>query len=137
MQIFNCWLFALLLLGGVRAQGCHGSNDADTIMTLELKLTKLLEQGSVDEYARYLTVDYVLTTSQGEIIDRDQALTFWQQRGPGYRMTPSQMRVRIYGNTAILTARVVGPDGETGERITKTFVCIKGNGCWLPFTHHQ
>jgi hypothetical protein len=45
------------------------------------------------------------------------------------------MRVRVYGNTAILTARVVGPDGGQGDRIAKTFVRI--NGEWLLAALHS
>ena len=55
--------------------------------------------------------------------------------GPGYKMSPSEMRVRVYGNTAILTARVVGPDGGQGDRIAKTFVRI--NGEWLLAALHS
>jgi len=126
---------ALLLLGSVNAQQLNTSRDADAIIALELKLTDLLERGAFEEYAEHLTSDYALTTSQGELITRDQALASWRARGPGYKMTPSQMHVRVYGNTAILTARVVGPSGGAGDRITKTFV--RTHGKWLLAALHS
>ena len=135
MRIFGCGVIAVLLLGCGDVHELSASHDADAIMALELELTNLLERGALDEYARHLTADYALTTSQGEFITREQALASWRTRGPGYKMTPSEMRVRVYGNCAILTARVVGPNGGPGDRITKTFVRI--NGQWLLAALHS
>ncbi len=135
MRILCCGVMALLLLGSVNAQGRDASRDTETIIALELELTGLLERGAFDEYARHLAPDYALTTPQGELISRDQALASWRARGPGYKMTPSQMHVRIYGNAAILTARVVGPNGGAGDRITKTFV--RAHGKWLLAALHS
>ncbi len=100
------------------------SRGADAIVALELKLTDLLERGAFDEYARYLAPDYTLTTLQGQLLTREQALAWWRAQGPGYKMIPSQMQVRVYSDMAILTARVDGPGGRRGDRITKTFVFV-------------
>ena len=126
MLVLACSLIALLLLGSANAQDT--SHDADAIVALELKLTELLGRGAFDEYAGYLTPDYALTTAQGQLLTRDQALAWWRAQGPGYKMTPSDMHARVYGNAAILTARVLSPGEGAGARITKTFVRI--NGSW-------
>ena len=123
--ILTCGLVALLSLGSVTAQ--NKSADADAIVSLELKLTDLLERGAWDEYAGHLTPDYALTTREGQFLSREQALASWRARGPGFKMTPSQMQVRVYDNTAILTARIANPNGA--DRITKTFVRVGGK--WL------
>jgi hypothetical protein len=135
MRVLISGVMALLLLGSVSAQQLKTSHDVDAIIALELKLTDLLARGALDEYAGYLAPDYALTTSQGALITRDQALAFWRARGPGYKMTPSQMHVRVYGNTAILTALVVGPSGGAGDRITKIFV--RAHGKWLLAALHS
>ena len=126
IRVLTFGFVGLYSLGTVLAQ--HTSHDADAIIALELKLTDLLERGAWDEYARHLTPDYALTTFQGQLLTRDQALGWWRAQGPGTTMTPSEMRVRIYGNTAILTARVANSK-EGAARITKTFVRIDGK--WL------
>lgn len=129
MRTFVCSMLVVLLLGCAHVQEHGSSHDKDAILALELELCGLLERGALDEYAGHLTPDYALTTAQGELQTREQALAFCRKLGPGYKMTPDQMLVRVYGNTAILTARVVGPNGGAGDHMTKTFVRI--NGRWL------
>ncbi len=124
-----CSLIAIFLLASVHAQETSAPGEAKAIIALELELTRLLERGAIDEYASHLTPDYALTTLQGQLMPREEALAFWRAKGPGYKMTPSEMQVRVYGNTAILRARVLGPEGGAGDRITKTFVRVKGK--WL------
>lgn len=136
MRVLCCgMLAAVLLLGSVHAQEVTASRDADAIIALELKLTDLLERSALDEYTNHLTPDYAPTTPDGHLITRDEALASWRSHGPGYKMIPSDMRVRVKGDTAILTARVLGPDGGPGTRITKTFVRI--NGSWLLAALHS
>jgi hypothetical protein len=114
---------------GVHAREKGAPGDAKAIIALELELTDLLARGAFDEYASHLAPGYVLTTEQGQVLTRSEALAGWRARGPGDRMTPSEMHVRVYGDTAILSARVVGTDSSTPDRITKTFVRI--NGKWM------
>src|SRR5215470_12501593 len=122
-------LFFFFLLASTHAQEANSSRESKEIIALELQLCGLLERGAFDEYATHITQDYGLTTHQGQFLTREEALAQWKGIGSGYKMTPSEMRVRVYGNTAILTARVIGPAGGSGDRITKTFVRVKGK--WL------
>jgi hypothetical protein len=122
-------LISVLALATAGAREVTAPRVTNEIIALELQLCGLLERGAFDEYATHITQDYTLTTPQGQFLTREEALASWRSIGPGYKMTPSEMRVRVYGNTAILTARVVGPTGGSGDRITKTFVRIKGK--WL------
>jgi hypothetical protein len=89
------------------------SADSAAIVRLELELTHLLETGQFDRYAEHLTDDYALTAGDGQLLSRAEALAQWRARGPGTRMTPRGMWVRLYGDAAVLTAEVVsgGPDG--------------------------
>src|SRR5258708_30731675 len=127
MRILWCCVAVLFLFGCAHMRETNTSEDVNAIIALELQLTDLLERGAIDENERHLAPDYGLTTSDGELLNRDQALAFWRDRGPGLKLTPSQMQVRVYNASALLTARVVGPDGGSGDRITKTFVRIKGS----------
>ena len=127
MRIFCFTVAALLLLGLGQAHAANASADANAVIALELKLSGLLERGALDEYASHLAPDYMQTTADGELLSRDQSLSFWRARGPGLKLTPSQMQVRVYGDTAILIAHVAVSDGGPDDRITKTFVRINGN----------
>ena len=116
--------------GARQSGGVKLSSDAKAIIALELELTGLLERGAFDDYATHLASGYFLTTPQGQVVTRSEALASWRARGPGDKMVPDEMRVRVYGDTAILSARVVDADaGPGGDRITKTFVRVKGK--WL------
>ena len=96
------------------------STDSAAIVRLELELTRLLQAGKFEQYAQHLTKDYALTIPDGRLLSRAEALAEWRARGPGTRMTPRGMWVRVYGDAAVLTAEVV-TDGER-DRITKVFV---------------
>lgn len=100
------------------------SADSAAIVRLELELTHLLETGQFDRYAEHLTDDYALTAGDGQLLSRSEALAQWRARGPGTRMSPRGMWVRLYGDAAVLTAEVGvagGPDCPR-NRITKLFV---------------
>jgi ketosteroid isomerase-like protein len=99
------------------------SADSVAIVRLELELTRLLETGQFDRYADHLTQDYALTTPDGRLLSRAEAVAQWRGRGAGTQMTPRDMWVRVYGDAAVLTAEVVS-GGTAGKRsrITKLFV---------------
>ena len=111
------------------AQGVSASTDSAAIVALEFQLNTLLARGAIDEYARHLTPDYARTTSRGDLESREEALAAWRARTPGPEATPTDLWVRVYGDAAVLTGRVIGPGGGAGIRITKTFVRV--NGEWL------
>ena len=121
MRALRVFAVLAILASPVLAQTT--SADSAAIVQLELELTRLLETGQLDRYAEHLTDDYALTSSDGRLLSRAEALAQWRARGPGTRMTPQRMWVRVYQNAAILTAEVVagGAHGKR-SRITKLFV---------------
>ena len=124
---------SLALVPPVAAQ--QASADSAAIIALEYQLSDLLMAGRIDEYATHLTSDYVRTTQQGTVEGRDAALASWRARGPGNPMRPVDLRVRVYGDAAVLTGAVAGRDTTAPRiRITKTFV--RQNGRWLLASLH-
>jgi ketosteroid isomerase-like protein len=118
--------FALVLVLAAiapRVLAQTASADSAAIVRLELELTDLLATGQFDRYAEHLTADYALTTPDGRLLTRPEALAQWRARGSGSRMAPRGMWVRMYGDAAILTAEVgSGSEGGQRSRITKLFV---------------
>ena len=121
-------LGVLTLAAPVQAQQPNAARDSAAIVALELEMASLLERGEFDEYSRHLAAHYVRTFA-GELQSRAQALAAWRARGPGQPVRPTQMSVRVYGDAAVLTAMLAGPDGGREIRITKTFV--RSDGEWL------
>jgi Domain of unknown function (DUF4440) len=110
--------------------GQSASADSAAIVALELEMSRLLTAGRIDEYATHLTADYARTTRQGRLERREVALASWRARGAAGPMHPTDLWVRVYGDAAVLTGTVPGPDSSTpGIRITKTFV--RQQGRWL------
>jgi uncharacterized protein DUF4440 len=118
----SIWLLLALAGTAPRLLAQAASADSATIVDLELKLTHLLEAGKFEQYADHLTSDYALTTMDGRLLHRAEALADWRARGPGTHMVPSAMWVRVYGDAAVLTAEVGSGRGGGRSRITKLFV---------------
>jgi uncharacterized protein DUF4440 len=129
----------LVLAGLALAQPMHGqkaSADSAAIVALELEMSRLLATAQVDVYATHLTSDYARITRQGTLESRDAALASWRARGAGGLMSPADLWVRVYGDAAILTGVVTGPDSNAARtRITKTFV--RQQGRWLLAALHS
>lgn len=137
MRIAIAALVIAAVAGPLRAQAPSRSADSAAIVDLELELSRLLEAGAWDAYATHLTADYALTTIQGTLEPRAEALAGWRVRGAGVHMVPTDMWVRVYGDAAILTAIVSSGSAQHGHRarITKTF--IRENGHWLLAALHS
>lgn len=136
-------IFSLLVLNSflILAQDRRTfSADADTtsqdqIRKLEFLLAGLIEKGDADSYSSYLTDDYVRISANGEVSTKEEVLLSMRSASPGnFKMNPQDLTVRVYGNTAILNARL---DLETkkddvvtrrSSLITKVF--IKRDGNW-------
>ena len=102
------------------------------IKQLEFHLTDLIMKKDIDTYATYLTDDYVRIAANGEASTKQQVLDGFRKtsNAPG-KMTPYDLDVRVYGNTAILRAHlnIENPEGTKRKSIiTKVF--INRNGKW-------
>jgi ketosteroid isomerase-like protein len=109
--------------------------DAD-VKALEQRLCTLLVNRRYHEYALYLADDYVRTTSSGELQSKQEVLDgFAEQSDILLSMVPEDMKVRVYGDAAVLTLRlttqVKSGDGVEARfsRATQTFV--RRNGRWF------
>ncbi|MFN2421851.1 MAG: nuclear transport factor 2 family protein [Gemmatimonadota bacterium] len=141
-----CLGIALLLLASstlraqttVRADG--DSAAMAEIAALEYHLIDLLERRDLETYAAYLAEDYVRVNRGGLVSTKDQALAGFASAASGgrqWRQSPSDIEVRIYGDTAILTF-VLTQEREglppTRARLVKVFV--RRDGRWF-MVHNQ
>ncbi len=115
------------------------SADKDTvsgeqIKRLEYTLTDLLARGEIDVYSGYLTEDYTRIAANGEVSTKEQVLKDFRKGPRDVKMKPHDLKVFVYGNTAILHARLdlEAGSGDTLTRRTSliTKVFIKRNGNW-------
>jgi ketosteroid isomerase-like protein len=106
----------------------------EQIKRLEFFLADLLEKGDIDTYSGYLTDDYVRITAAGSVSTKEQALEGFRKSKIAFQMTPHDLGVRVYGNTAILRA-ILDLETKTNNGTTKrssiiTKVFIRRDGKW-------
>jgi ketosteroid isomerase-like protein len=137
-------LFLVMLSGvtGTAQSKTTFKADNDTtsegqIKRLEYILTDLLERKDIDTYSGYLTDDYVRISANGEVATKQQVLESFRKTNPNAgasKMYPHDLKVSVYGNTAILHA-VLDIETTNGNATAKrtsliTKVFIKRNGNW-------
>lgn len=125
---FTAIVVGLLTMCGV-AWGAVLSADRNNaaekeIKALELHLAKLLVARKFDEYERYLSTDYSRISPTGAVESREQVMKSFRTSAPGGEMEPSQLEVKVYGDTAILTGKlaVTKAGAVRHSRFRKVFI---------------
>jgi ketosteroid isomerase-like protein len=104
------------------------------IRKLMAEIDEAHRRSDVAAFDRIWADDYVLTDWRGVVKNRAEALAEWRAGKHQYESYQSDdIRVRIYGDTAIVTARVTrksGSDAENIGRFRHTRVFVRQNGRW-------
>ncbi len=101
----------------------------EDVLRREQELAQAMVKNDAEAVGRLLTDDWIIVDPDGGIIERARFLAVIQSGALTHEMMESDdMRVRIYGNTAIVTAltttngRFNGHAFSTQERATDVFV---------------
>lgn len=116
-----------------------GQTKADTtqeeVLRLEKEFSEAIVKNDADAVGRFLADDWIIIDPDGGIIDKATFLDVIKSGTLTHEMMESDdARVRIYGNTAVVTAltktrgKFSGQVFTTQERATDIF--IKQNGRW-------
>jgi ketosteroid isomerase-like protein len=117
----------------------HGQNRnikmQDEVLKAEKEFSQAIVKNDAEAVGRFLADDWIIIDPDGGIIDRATFLGIMRSGSLTHEMMESDdARVRIYGNTAIVTAltttkgKFSGQAFSTQERATDIFV--KQNGRW-------
>ena len=108
----------------------------EEVLRLEKEFSQAIVKNDAVAVGRLLADDWIIIDPDGGIIDRARFLGVMESGALTHEMMGSDdARVRIYGNTAIVTAltttkgKFSGQAFTTKERATDVFV--KQNGRWL------
>ena len=121
----------------VRADG--DSAAMAEIAALEYQLIELLERRDLDAYASHLAEDYVRVNAAGQVDSKESVLDGFRSGSGGNagRSIPSDIHVRIYGDTAILSfVLTIERDGEIARRARLVKVFVRRDGRWI-MVHNQ
>jgi ketosteroid isomerase-like protein len=121
-----------LTLGQIR----RNTIQEEEVLRLEKEFSQAIVKNDAVAVGRLLADDWIIIDPDGGIIDRARFLGVMESGALTHEMMESDdARVRIYGNTAIVTAltttkgKFSGQAFATKERATDVFV--KQNGRWL------
>ena len=107
------------------------------VKALQLKLVDLIVRADWDEYAKHLAAGYLHISYFGRVEGKDEALA--TLRDPKRKIIvmevePTDQQVRMYGDTAILSAQCsisVRESGQLKSRLVRlTSVFVKHDGLW-------
>jgi ketosteroid isomerase-like protein len=107
----------------------------DEILTLEKQFSQAIANNDAKAVDQFLADDWIIINSDGGIIDKARFLDVIRSGTLTHEMMESvDTRVRIYGDTAVVTAltttkgKFAGQEFTTKERATDVFV--KQEGRW-------
>ena len=113
----------------------RGNQMGEEIRKLEEEFGKAMIQNDAEAIGRFLADDWIIIDPDGGIIDRARFLGVIKSGALTHQaMDSTDMRIRIYANTATVTAlttstgKYMGQEFKTQERATDVFV--KENGQW-------
>ena len=109
--------------------------EEEEVLRLEKEFSQAIVKNDAEAVGRFLADDWIIIDPDGGIIDKASFLGVIKSGALTHEMMESDdTRVRIYGNTAIVTAltttkgKFSGQVFTTQERATDVFV--KQNGRW-------
>ena len=130
-------LFVFAMLGSARAQ-----SDEEQLKKLETDRAAAIVKGDVATLEKQTSDDYTLINMNGQMSDKSQMVTNFKTGQSKLTSDElSDMKVRVYGNTAVITGKadvkgmLAGKDA-TGK-IMFTRVYVKKGGQWQSVAFQQ
>jgi ketosteroid isomerase-like protein len=107
----------------------------EEVLRIEKELSQAIVRNDAEAVGRFLADDWIVIDPDGGIIDRARFLGVIKSGTLAHEMMESaDSRVRIYGNTAIVTALTTTKGKYSGQAFTTqeraTDVFVKQNGRW-------
>ena len=134
-------LIAGLVLASNASSFGQGKSDADTVHSLELKWTESYKQRSIDILSSLLADEFVITVEDGNVYSKAGYISHTADSKVRVDVAEmSDLKVRIHGNTAIVTGAYhekgmsEGKPYEYRDRLTD--VWIKSAGKWQVVASH-
>jgi ketosteroid isomerase-like protein len=134
-------LIAGLILASSANSFSQGRSDADTVRSLELKWTESYKLRSIDILSSLLADEFVITVEDGNVYSKAGYISHTADSKVRVDVAEmSDLKVRIHGNTAIVTGAYhekgmsEGKAYEYRDRLTD--VWIKSAGKWQVVASH-
>jgi ketosteroid isomerase-like protein len=114
---------ALALPAG-RGHGAEGL--AAEVEARERDLVSAIAVADLERYARLVADDYVATLPDGTELTKPQVMAAYRAGERGYRgLALHDVRVRVHGETAVVTARTSGFRTENGREVENRSLYVR------------
>jgi ketosteroid isomerase-like protein len=107
----------------------------EELLKVEKEFVDAIAKNDLEAIERFVTDDWIIINADGGIIDRERFLEVIKSAALTHEMMESDdMRVRVYGDSAVVSAltrskgKFMGQEFTTHERSTDVFV--KHDGQW-------
>jgi ketosteroid isomerase-like protein len=105
----------------------------EEVLRVEKGFVDAIVKNDPEAIGRFVTDDWIIIDADGRIIDRERFLGAIKSGALTHEMMePDDMRVRVYGDSAVVSAltrskgKFMGQDFTTYERSTDVFVRLEG-----------
>ncbi len=137
---FAAYIVATALIQGSAEQSPESAVKTE-LSRLETVWNKAHERGDAEELDRLWADDFVATVPGMASMTKDQSIAIWRLGKMRFkRYKTSDLRVRVYGDAAVVTGRlertrtVGGRDVDDDWQFTKVYISSQGN--WRVVAFH-
>lgn len=135
-------LAALLFLATTLSISASAQSVEDQIKKMETDRAAAVVKGDIDALANVTADDYTLITAAGQMSDKAQMISAFKSGQSKITVDDvSDMKVRVYGDTAIVTGKVNVKGMLAGKDVTGmqlfTRVYVKKGGHWTSVALQQ
>jgi len=140
-KILYSSLTLCLLMAPCVGASAQEKSDADQVRALDIKLTEAYKQRQFDLLASMLDEDFVITFEDGDVYSKTGYISYSAASTTQVDVAEmSEIKVRVHGNTAILTGVYHERGKDNGEpydyRDRFTDVWMKTGGKWRMIASH-
>jgi ketosteroid isomerase-like protein len=112
-----------------------GKSDVEAIRTLEEERNQAIIHGDAAALERMTSDDYTFVTLRGETLGKSDIVRNFRSGAAKYQSrTISDLNIRVYGNSAVVTGRAVQKGAENGKDYSGDYwftrVYVRQSGHW-------
>jgi ketosteroid isomerase-like protein len=117
------------------ADRAAGKSDVETIRKLEEERNQAIIHGDAAALERMTSDDYTFVTLRGEMLGKAEIVRNFSSGAAKYQSrTISDLNIRVYGNSAVVTGRAVQEGAENGKDYSGDYwftrVYVRQGGHW-------
>lgn len=129
----------LFFLGsrGVNAADPQNSNIEQDLIKLEDQCNQATENGDFAFMDSVIADDYICTTADNTVWDKAQSIAYQKARPHNFTIINDDYRVKVYGNTAVVTFHEDFKDPGARIQCRETDVWVKKGSQWQCVATHE